>query len=174
MCLLADDAEGRARPGRVEQVPLAPAEHEHEVLAVVKVALGDDPSSAEPALDPLLVAHLFVVDDDAGDCREITSQFTRKTCVVCVCARVCARVFIFGIARANRWTNETTSGKPLEGKDARIKGLPSMLGVYFACVCMCACVSSVGYNEEVLANAKASQYNTADFRLGGAPYFQAN
>lgn len=64
MCPLLDDAEGRARPGGVEQVALAAAEHEHEVLAVVEVALGDDPPRPEPALDAFLMAHLRDEDEE--------------------------------------------------------------------------------------------------------------
>lgn len=55
---IADNAERRASYGRVEKVPLAASKHEHEVLAMVEVALGDDAPRPETALDAFLALHL--------------------------------------------------------------------------------------------------------------------
>lgn len=58
MGAVGDDLKERAGAGRVEEVPLAAPEHEHEVLSVVEVALGDDSPRSETALDTLLMINL--------------------------------------------------------------------------------------------------------------------
>ena len=66
MFLVGDDVEGRAGLGGVQQVPLAPSQHEDEVFPVVEVALGNDSPRPEAALYPLLMAHLKYVPESWG------------------------------------------------------------------------------------------------------------
>lgn len=64
MLLVRDNTERGTRRRRVEQIPLPAPQHEHEVLAVVEMALRDDPSRPESTLDALLVAHLEIIRVD--------------------------------------------------------------------------------------------------------------
>lgn len=52
--VIGDDSQGRTRPRRVKEIPLAASKHQHEVFSVIKVAFRDNAPTSESALNSLL------------------------------------------------------------------------------------------------------------------------